>query len=114
LEQVENYLDLLNLTTNRWMPGRYLERQSFTVGAYDVRAWWEAPGLIVYQTRINKEKALVTAAMLCYFTYTSTIEELQKRVRELPNYFPPIPERSPAFPSPIIFPPMPIPVFVVP
>ena len=114
LSQVDKYLGLLNIDTDNWMPGRLLRPLDFTSGAYDVNAWSEARGLIVYRVRLNKTRALVLAAFLCYSTYEKTLEVLQRQLRELPRYMPPTSEPNPAYPPIIVPPPVPVPLFVIP
>ena len=114
LSQVINYLDLLNTGTDMWMPGRYLGRERFTSGAYDVNAWWEQPGLLVYQKRINRERAVETATVLCLVGIAhliKTLQQAQQELRELPGQLPPLPEPIPLIP-PIIPIPVTIPVLI--
>jgi RHS repeat-associated protein len=112
--QVDKYLGLLKIDTDKWMPGRLLRPLDFTSGAYDVSAWSEAPGLIVYKAKVNKTRALVLTTLLCLSTYERMIEALQRSLRELPRYLPPIPAPNPAYPPVIVPPPLPVPVFIIP
>jgi hypothetical protein len=103
--QVYDYLTLLNSAhngsgtafVNQWEPGRYLRPLDFSSGANDVTAWWEQPGLIVYQQRIDPEKAAETAAIICAAGLAKLIKSLQdeqEKLGELPGQFPPLPAPS--------------------
>ncbi len=112
--QVDEYLGLLNPNAqNKWIPGGWLRPLRFTYGLYDVNAWWEQPGLIVYQTRLNQERVAVTITVACMLGLAKvieTIKQAKERLGELPGQLPPLPE-----PNPLV-PPVPgvVPVPIVP
>ena len=109
VSQVYDYLTLLNSAhngsgtafVNQWEPGRYLSPLNFTSGPYDVTAWWEQPGLIVYQQQLNPEKVTEAAAIICMVGLAKLIKSIQdeqQKLRELPGQFPPLPMPSPFTP----------------
>ncbi len=119
LGQVEEYLDLLNTDTeNKWLPGRYLEKQFFTSEMYDVSAWWEAPGLIVYRAKLNQERLVITTIAICLATLAKlmeTIQQTEEKLKELPGQLPPLPEPAPlAPPVPGVIPVPIVPVPIIP
>jgi len=114
--QVKSYLNLLNEDTNKWMPGRQLGVERFASGPYDVNAWWEQPGLIVYQSKLNRERVMVTTTALCLAGLARLIQ-LYKNApgfKGLPRHLPPLPEPNPLVPLPPWYVPPIIPVPLIP
>ena len=113
--QIGNYLDLLNAgSASKWMLGRYLAPINFTSGPYDVNAWWEEPGLIVFQAQLNAQRVTVTVAALCLAGLAQLLEAQQKLGRPIgPGDLGPLPAPSPLYP-PVLEPVPIVPVPIVP
>lgn len=102
--QVQTYLNILNSAhggigtafVNQWQPGGPVgdERFSMYSGLVDVRAWWDQPGLIVFEAKWNRQRVRQLVTDFCKAAF---LVWLAQQAKDKAPGKPPIP--SPGYAS---------------
>jgi hypothetical protein len=104
VDQAQKYVDLLNGPIQNpedlWELGWYLPPMSFQYGIFDASAWWQEAGLIVYESKLNRQRALKPVVDFC--TALASLKLLEDLLNRLPKpdpWIPPLP-----VPGPVVVP----------